>query len=48
MTAAFMGDCHYCKTTGHRAADCAKKKADIARGIWHPAGSEPRTYMEAP
>ena len=33
---------------GHRAADCGKKKADIAKGVWHSAGSEPRPYQEQP
>ena len=40
--------CRICIKPGHRAADCGKKNADIAKGVWHPAGSEPRPYLEQP
>ena len=45
LTGAFSGDCHYCKVTGHRSSDCEKRKTDIAKGIWAPAGDEPRPYL---
>ena len=48
LTGAFTGECHYCKQKGHRRSECEKLTADRAKGIWHPAGSEPQTFVEHP
>ena len=42
------GDCFYCKIKGHRENDCEKLTADKARGIWAPAGQEPKPWVQSP
>ena len=42
----FDGDCFYCKVKGHRKSACEKLNADKAKGIWAPAGQEPRPWVQ--